>query len=288
MIKFSIIVPTYNSEKTIRNCLNSILAQTFDDFEIIVINDGSTDNTLAILKEYQENTTKLHLYSFDNAGVSISRRRGIDRANGEYIVWVDSDDTINPELLENLDIAIKKFNTPDIIRFQANLLNDRDFKDHNRYNFFDPSKMILSGIQAIKEWSLSNKKYAVYWIYAFRRTVFSAISSFPEIRCYEDVALIPILLANSEIVVTLNYIGYNYTCNNPGSITNQKNMQSEKARAEDFVKAYNYVIQNFKHINAVTLSDYSIFVEDFTHRLRNMFYSLPNELQKQLFDTFWN
>ena len=136
---FSIIVPVYNAEKTIRHCLDSILAQQFKDFEIIIINDGSTDNTLDILDEYSNKDTRIKLYSFDNSGVSITRQRGIALSTGEYLLFVDSDDSIKSELLQNLYTTIVEFNSPDIIRYQASLINDAIYKDHNRYNYFNQS-----------------------------------------------------------------------------------------------------------------------------------------------------
>ena len=102
MPMFSIIIPVYNSAKTIRECLESIVTQSFPDFEVIIVNDGSTDETEKIVKSFSENDSRIKLYSFPNSGVSETRRRGISLATGEYILQVDSDDTINSELLDRL------------------------------------------------------------------------------------------------------------------------------------------------------------------------------------------
>lgn len=286
MTKFSIVIPVYNAEKSIRKCLDSILVQTFSDFEIVVINAGSKDKTLAILREYLKKIKKLRVYSFENSGVSVTRQRGVSLSNGEYIILVDSDDTVNPNLLEKLYAAIHKHNNPDIIRYQANLLNDCDFKDHNRYNFFDDSKAVLSGIDALREWSIPDKKYAVYWLFAFKRSTFSNVLFFPNLKCHEDLALIPLLVAASNIVVTLSYIGYNYTCNNPGSITNTKSKEAERSRAKDFVKAYNYAIRNFALLNNISPLDYEFFVNDFNRRLISKYNSLSADLKEELAELF--
>ena len=286
MTKFSIVIPAYNAEKSIRKCLDSILAQTFSNFEIVVINDGSKDSTLAILREYLKKTRKLRVYSFENSGVSITRQRGINLSNGEYIILVDSDDTVNPDLLEKLYTAICKHNNPDIIRYQAKLLNDFDYKDHDRYNFFDDSKAVLSGLDALKEWSIPGKKYAVYWLFAFKRSTFSNVLFFPNLKCHEDLALIPLLVAASNIVVTLSYIGYNYTCDNPGSITNTKSKEAERSRAKDFVKAYKYATQNFARLFTVSPLDYEFFVSDFDRRLLDKYNSLSEELKEELAELF--
>ena len=121
---FSVIIPAYNAESTIRKTLNSVLNQTFKDFEIVAIDDGSTDSTPTILKDYTSKDSRVHVYTFKNAGVSVSRQRGINNSNGQFIVFVDSDDTIEPELLSNLYSAIKSYPTTDLIRYQSRIIAD--------------------------------------------------------------------------------------------------------------------------------------------------------------------
>lgn len=111
---FSIIVPVYNSSKTIRNCIESILHQSFINYEIIIINDGSTDESLSICLEYVNTYSHIKLYSFNNKGVASSRKRGITLSTGEYVIFVDSDDTINPELLKRINDILAIFPNLDI------------------------------------------------------------------------------------------------------------------------------------------------------------------------------
>ena len=89
MAKISVIVPVYNAEKYLVQCLNSIINQTFKDIEIICINDGSTDNSLKILKEFSEKDSRIKIINQKNSGVSIARNKGIDTASGDYIFFVD-------------------------------------------------------------------------------------------------------------------------------------------------------------------------------------------------------
>lgn len=147
---FSVIIPAYNAESTIRKTLNSVLNQTFKDFEIVAIDDGSTDSTPTILKDYTSKDSRVHVYTFKNAGVSVSRQRGINNSNGQFIVFVDSDDTIEPELLSNLYSAIKSYPTTDLIRYQSRIIADSPKKDHERYNYYEPSNSSISGIDAIR------------------------------------------------------------------------------------------------------------------------------------------
>lgn len=282
MTKFSIIIPVYNSERYIRNCLDSIIAQTFTEFEVIVINDGSTDSTPSIVKDYIISDNRITMYNFENSGVAMSRQKGITLANGEYLVFVDSDDTINPDLLTNINQALVNHNNPNIIRYQANMVNDPSFKDHNRYNFFDDSNQVIPGLQALKSWSIPGKKYAVYWLFAFKREAFDGIT-FPNLRCYEDVALIPILIASSPTVLTINYVGYNYLCNNSSSLTNQNYIGSELDRTKDFMAAYNYAIEHYEKLPNITYSDLVFFIEDYNSRLSAKIDSLSKNIKDQLF-----
>lgn len=94
----SVIIPVYNGEKTIKITINSVLNQTFPDFELIVVNDGSQDSTLAAVNEIQD--ARIRVFSFPNSGVSASRNRGLAEAKGEFISFLDADDLWTPDKLE--------------------------------------------------------------------------------------------------------------------------------------------------------------------------------------------
>lgn len=276
---FSIIVPCYNNKNFIRQCLNSILFQSFSDFEVIAIDDGSTDGTSEILDEYASQYPFVHVYHFSNAGVAISRQRGITFSTGTYIIFVDSDDTILPNLLDNLHKAIITHDSPDLIRYQSNLINDAPHKDHQRYNFTTNIEKPCSGLDALRMWSCPGKKYAVYWLFAFKATIFSKVLFVTTLKCYEDVALVPILVASSEKVVTIDYVGYNYTCNNSNSLTNTCSYEAELNRANDFYEAYLYAVKNFAKLTNVSELDITFFVKDYKRRLNGKYNSLPESLK---------
>lgn len=110
MPKISIIVPVYNTEKYLHHCIDSILAQTFTDIELLLIDDGSTDKSGKICDEYAEKDSRVRVYHKENGGVSSARNLGLDKAVGEYIGWVDSDDCIEQEMFEQLVGALKNEN----------------------------------------------------------------------------------------------------------------------------------------------------------------------------------
>lgn len=105
----SVIIPVYNGEKYIRETLDSLLKQTFSNFEIIIINDGSTDNTYNICESYQKKTKNIFIYEQENKGVSSARNYGLKKAIGKYIYFMDADDTLQENAFETMIKYIKNY-----------------------------------------------------------------------------------------------------------------------------------------------------------------------------------
>lgn len=103
MPKFSIIIPCFNIENYIKETVESILNQKYNDFEIILINDGSTDNTLYEMNELQKKDKRIRIFTQNNKGVSYTRNRGIEISRGEYLYFLDADDIISPKLMEEAE-----------------------------------------------------------------------------------------------------------------------------------------------------------------------------------------
>lgn len=101
-VALSVIVPIFNLETCLPKCLDSILSQTYDDFELILIDDGSDDCSLAICRQYQKNDDRIRIFHQENEGVSSARNLGLDNARGSFIAFVDGDDFIEPEMFERL------------------------------------------------------------------------------------------------------------------------------------------------------------------------------------------
>ena len=137
MIKVSVIIPVYNVEEYLGECLDSIINQTLNDIEIICINDGSTDNSLDVLEEYEKRDSRIRIFSQENAGLSIARNNGLSKSNGKYIYFMDSDDILKESALEelyelsedkNLDLTLFK-----IINF------DSDTKKESSSEYYEMS-----------------------------------------------------------------------------------------------------------------------------------------------------
>ena len=116
-ITLSAVIPVYNTGKWLGECLDSILAQKAFDLEIVCVDDGSTDDTPEILRSYADKDSRVRIITKENHGVSAARNTGIDAAQGEYIWFIDSDDTINPEMLESVYHAVVAHGMPQVICF---------------------------------------------------------------------------------------------------------------------------------------------------------------------------
>ncbi|MBR4981582.1 MAG: glycosyltransferase [Lachnospiraceae bacterium] len=141
-IKVSIIVPVYNVEVYLKECLESILIQSYDNYEIICVNDASTDNSSLILEQYVEKDERIRVLNNQiNRGLSYSRNRGISEAKGEYIMFVDSDDMIKENAVESLIDILKEKKFPQIIYYDMEIRNEGSWakeqvgKKKNSFNY---------------------------------------------------------------------------------------------------------------------------------------------------------
>ena len=113
--KVSVVVPCYNVEKYLPQCMDSIINQTLKDIEIICVNDGSTDSTLRILQKYAEKDKRIKIIDKANSGYGASMNKGFSEANGEYLGIVESDDWVEPDMFENL-YNLAKSNDVDVVK----------------------------------------------------------------------------------------------------------------------------------------------------------------------------
>ena len=117
-MKYSVIIPVYNAERTLRRCLDSLVDQSFDDYELLLINDGSTDGSDAICREYANAHPRVRYFAKENGGVSSARNLGLEQATGEYILFVDSDDYVAETYLMTINDAVSE-TRPELLIFGA-------------------------------------------------------------------------------------------------------------------------------------------------------------------------
>ena len=209
MKKISVIVPVYNVEKYLDKCLTSLIKQTYKNFEIIVINDGSIDNSLAICNKYDN----VKVYDYKNAGVAHARNVGIKKATGDYLLFVDSDDYIDEKLLENLNEFLKK-NDCDIVCFDM-------YKVVNNVNtYYHTSNSLVK--DNIKRYIIGDSGPCNKLI---KKKLFNNLK-FMEKIYYEDLATMPILALYTNKIEFLEEPLYYYV-QRDNSIMHQKKF-SEK------------------------------------------------------------
>lgn len=208
----SVIVPVYNTEKYLSECLDSILGQTYQNLEIILINDGSTDGSLEIIKEYEAKDKRLVVFSIENSGAGVCRNIGLDYSKGEFLIFVDSDDILSEELLEILIGQLKSTSELAMCKFSKNLSNiglGSQTVIKETAVFTDSVKQMYS--PGFASAGPISKLYG--------REIFNELR-FPDIKMYEDSAISLQVLSHAKKVTFVDYVGYYYRFN-PESITNK-------------------------------------------------------------------
>ena len=152
-IKVSVVVPVYNSEKYLECCLESLIHQTWDNMEIIIIDNGSTDKSIDIIKNYLLKTSKLKFYTSTVTGASPTRNIGIDNATGDYLLFVDSDDYVHEEYVEKMTSLVHKNESTIVLCNNFELYKDRI---DERLLFKDKNINALTKIDIISEISSGN------------------------------------------------------------------------------------------------------------------------------------
>ncbi len=238
MPKFSIIIPVYGVEKYIGKCLDSVFNQSLNDYEVIVVNDGTKDNSMEIVKNYP-----VKIINQENAGLSAARNTGVSQATGEYIFFLDSDDYIEKDLL--LEVSKMLDNNPDLIRFQI-----REVFEDNTPSI-DFNEIGFLGIEGQEAFDRITQYHFVEnaWSYIIKREYYLANNfSFKVGTIHEDFGLIPLVIIKAKIVNSLNYIGYNYL-QRQGSIMSGKDYEKTKKKVNDFYNHYKYLLEEINKTN---------------------------------------
>lgn len=201
MKKVSVIIPVWNVEKYLRKCLDSLVNQTFKDIEIIIINDGSPDNSQVIIDEYKENYPDLIIpYIKENGGQASARNMGLKKAKGEYITFVDSDDWVDTEMIEKMYNKAISTNSDIVVCNAYSVIDDKignleifksdDLDSHKRYIINCPGACWGQLIK--KDIIINNDLY------------------FLEHHFYEDIAVMPALCLYAKKISYLNENLYYY------------------------------------------------------------------------------
>lgn len=210
---FSIIVSVYNTEAYLDKCLQSILNQTFTDFEVILINDGSQDKSAEICEKYVRLDQRIRLFHQGNQGVSATRNTALGMASAPYILWVDADDWIEKDLLAEVKKTIDQ-TAADIIIFDYCIVNRAKCKKYTlKYH-----EGFLNKQETMSALALDGDMKSYLWNKAFKRSLFEGIC-FPDIyRMMEDYIVMHLLFHKAASFYYLPRLLY-YYFERPGSVS---------------------------------------------------------------------
>lgn len=226
MEKISVIVPFYNSRKTIGRCIESILAQTYPEFEVLLVNDGSKDDTRKIVEQYMGKDSRLKMIDKEHAGVSAARNRGLEEASGDYIQFVDSDDYIERTMFEtmldvmhreNADIVLCNYTHPCIKNYLGDCVLDME-------KFADRLRIYQNTFSLVVPW---NKLY--------KRSVITDFFD-EEVDFTEDELFGLANMCNARKIVSISEELYHYYAAPSDAAEEELSCISRIARADDFWK----------------------------------------------------
>ena len=204
MPTISVIVPVYKVEPYLHQCVDSILGQTFPDFELILVDDGSPDGCPAICDEYAQMDSRVKVIHKENDGLSSARNAGLDIAEGEYIAFVDSDDWIHPEMLDTMQNRMQQHYADVAICGVESVYEDASKIVHHTL-----TDAVLSQEDMVDKLSTQAWYYIIACNKLYRKKIFEELR-YPEGYIHEDAAIIHRIIGLCKCVVTVEQPFYNY------------------------------------------------------------------------------
>ncbi|WP_281526283.1 glycosyltransferase family 2 protein [Intestinibacter bartlettii] len=239
----SIIIPIYNVEKYLEKCIKSMINQTYRNLEIILINDGSTDESANICEKYKEQDNRIVFINKNNGGAASAKNEGLKIAKGDYITFVDSDDFVELYMIEYMVNTIKKYNS-DIVQCSFTNL----YKNTEK---FKQDKIIEQkiGSKDFLELFLTKWDSNLFWNKLFKREVIENVF-FKEGRCIDDEFFTYKCVINSKSIVTSNKIVYNYRMRKSGVMKSESSQkQILKDRVDYLYERYEIVRKIYKDLD---------------------------------------
>ena len=243
MPKVSVIVPIYNVEKYLKKCLDSLVNQTLDDIEIILVNDGSKDNSKQIAEKFANDYPNKIIYlEKENGGLSSARNYGLKHAKGDYISFVDSDDYVSKNLYKNLLEYMD--NDYDMVKFKIIKV------DINNNTFIENSSLKFENKTGEEAFNILYKEDVMTetaWAYLYKRTFWQENNfEFMKGMYHEDFGLIPLVLLKAKKVASTDVIGYYYV-QSDNSITRNANIEKKRKMSMDLLTFYDNMVEKVKN-----------------------------------------
>ena len=272
--KISVIVPVYNAEKTIRRCMDSIINQTYTNLEIIVVNDGSTDNSQVIIDEYAKADARIKFRNQSNGGVANARNVGLSMVTGDYIGWVDSDDYIAIDMYEYLIDGLKRYRTPIVISGCIAFNNNKKWQ-----NGYIGNDIVLTTNEAI-EMLLQYKIRSYLHDKLFKADLFKDIT-FNEGSIFEDTALMHRLFEKTVWITQLKYPKcYHYIDDN--SLSHKRSIINKLDRYKSILSRANELWDKFPNLQLLLANDVFNAIKDLRNVIIESSASDYNSVRKEI------
>lgn len=251
--KISVIIPVYNAERYIRQCLDSVLAQDFAEFEVIIVDDGSTDSSFAVCQEYANNDVRIRLFHKENAGPSSARNFALTRAEGEYILFMDSDDYwLDDSFLGRLyQIALE--NNLDIVRVELKQVDEKGDEIGNTSNLdarMDIAWKVLSSGLFYRD-AIRGQNFL--FLSLFKKTVVRSYKFDENLKFCEDGDFYARVLLNNLRCMYVPLCFYAYRVN-PSSITNSGSVTNLQ---DSFIIGEKFAEYTFKTEDEILAREYA-------------------------------
>lgn len=219
-MRFSVVVPVYNVETYLEQCLESLMAQNYQDYEVICVNDGSTDNSREILAQWEERFPQMKVIDRENGGLSAARNTGLKEAKGDYVVFVDSDDWVEPTMLSRL---VDEANGEDMVCFACRRTDNEKFdvleiEQGNGWDYFNRHALEHREVSFVCVWQRCYRRHFLLdndlW---FREGIF-----------HEDNQFTPRACLKAQSIKVIPDVLYNYRIR-PGSIMTTRGLRSKES-----------------------------------------------------------
>jgi len=241
-VKISIIVPVYNSAQYIGKCIESILYQSYKNYELLLINDGSTDDSLKIINKYSSTDDRIIVVNNTNKGILKTRIDGINRATGDYIMFVDSDDLLEPNALKVfINNNVMKY---DVIRSNYKTLKNNNYRLIKEFNKKKEIEIELEKKDFFKD-VLKTSKYNSVWRELIKKSIIEIDKFDLSVSMGDDFLLNMIVYSKSKNILVIKESTYIYRINDK-SITNTRNSNKCINNLIDIEKVYDFL---FKYID---------------------------------------
>ena len=254
----SVIVPVYNEEKRLERCLESIINQTYQNLEIILVDDGSTDGSAGICDRYEAQDKRIRVLHKTNGGVASARNAGLKMASGEYIGWVDSDDWISCDMYEYLMKGVMKYRTPVVVCGNIWVNDKGNFKECSLPNHRckDETLMLGEALKRLVDRKIRNYLYDRIW----ERSLFDGVL-FKEGAVFEDLRIIHQLFIKAGWITQLFTPKY-YRNIHEGSIVMTFNIKNRLESVKGHLERYDELLTEWPTLKTSLLKQIGVAIID--------------------------